>query len=396
MDNKTQFRIGIFGAELESVNFGCAALAYSQLELLRELQDETGIEIECWIFSDDSKKGIEKAKRITGINNLQGKYLVRIKTGLKGILKLSRDINACDLIIDLTYGDSFSDIYGKKNFYLYSLPKLLSIKNKKKLMLGPQTIGPFYSKVVESTARYILRKADKVVVRDKESLRCAKDLAVRDDIAVSSDLAMILPYDRKGNADRIEGKLNIGLNVSLLMWEKSSSSSLKLSLDYQCLITNLIAELQKIGAAVHLITQVYDKKEFSEYSLAKELNKKFKGTVLAPEFADPIEAKNYISGMDVFIGSRMHATIGAFSSGVPVIPLSYSRKFEGLYGALGYDHCVDCTKETQDGALHQIMREISQLEILVLESRNAFRKALEMNQVYFDVLKEYLTYDRRL
>ena len=117
MDNKTQFRIGIFGAELESVNFGCAALAYSQLELLRELQDETGIEIECWIFSDDSKKGIEKAKRITGINNLQGKYLVRIKTGLKGILKLSRDINACDLIIDLTYGDSFSDIYGKKNFF---------------------------------------------------------------------------------------------------------------------------------------------------------------------------------------------------------------------------------------------------------------------------------------
>lgn len=395
MDNKTRIRIGIFGAELESVNFGCAALAYSQLELLRKLRDETGKEIECWIFSDDSVTGIEKAKRITKINNLQGKYLVRIKTGLPGMVKLNRDINACDLIIDLTYGDSFSDIYGKKNFYLYSIPKLISIKNKKKLVLGPQTIGPFYSKAVEHTARYILRKADKVIVRDRESLRCAEDLVIRNDIAVSSDLAMMLPYDRRDGASRIEGRLNVGLNVSLLMWEKGSSSRLKLSLDYQCLITNLIEVLQKTGAAVHLIAHVYDKKEFSEYSLAKELNQKFKGTVLAPEFTDPIEAKNYISGLDVFIGSRMHATIGAFSSGVPVIPLSYSRKFEGLYGALGYDHCVDCTKETQAGALTQIMRDISGLELLTLESKDAFKKALEMNKIYFDILKEYLTCDRR-
>lgn len=44
MDNKTCIRIGIFGVELESVNFGCAALAYSQLELLRELRDKTGNE----------------------------------------------------------------------------------------------------------------------------------------------------------------------------------------------------------------------------------------------------------------------------------------------------------------------------------------------------------------
>ena len=35
--------------------------------------------------------------------------------------------------------------------------------------------------------------------------------------------------------------------------------------------------------------------------------------------------------MNFFIGSRMHATIAAFSSNVPVFPLAYSRKFNGLF-----------------------------------------------------------------
>jgi hypothetical protein len=55
-----------------------------------------------------------------------------------------------------------------------------------------------------------------------------------------------------------------------------------------------------------------------------------------PDFTSASDAKSFISGLDFLIGARMHATIAAFSSGVPVVPISYSRKFEGLYGALGY------------------------------------------------------------
>lgn len=46
--------------------------------------------------------------------------------------------------------------------------------------------------------------------------------------------------------------------------------------------------------------------------------------------------------MDFFVGARMHATIGAFSSGVPVVPMAYSRKFNGLFkDTLQYDAMVD-------------------------------------------------------
>ena len=37
----------------------------------------------------------------------------------------------------------------------------------------------------------------------------------------------------------------------------------------------------------------------------------------------------------------MHATIAAFSSGVPVIPTAYSRKFVGLFNGVGYKNVVD-------------------------------------------------------
>ncbi len=37
----------------------------------------------------------------------------------------------------------------------------------------------------------------------------------------------------------------------------------------------------------------------------------------------------------------MHSTIGALSSGVPVIPVAYSRKFNGLYASLDYPWLID-------------------------------------------------------
>lgn len=46
----------------------------------------------------------------------------------------------------------------------------------------------------------------------------------------------------------------------------------------------------------------------------------------------------------------MHACIAAFSSGVPVVPLAYSRKFNGLFNSLDYKHVLDClTSDTENG-----------------------------------------------
>jgi len=384
-----RLRVGLFGVALESVNFGVTALAFTQIRMLQRLQQEMNTDLELVIFSDDSSETVDRIKEIFHINHLEAKYIVRIKTGIAGLRRLKKDICACDFIIDLTYGDSFSDIYGLKNYYLYSVPKFIAIRNKKWLVLGPQTVGPFYNKLVEKTAIYIMKRAKYIVVRDEMSQKCAEKLTHRQDVLLTSDLAMSLPYEERINENLVSNKINIGLNVSQLLWEKdANNSNLEVSLSYRKLMLQLLDELQKRDIAVHLIVHVYTRSGYTEYSLAEELHKQYSNTILAPKFVDPMDAKAYIAKLDAFIGARMHATIGAFSSGVPVIPVAYSRKFEGLYGLLGYDYCVDLAKETEASALDKIMKHICNLPKLKYDVEKAFEHAEAMNEKYYNLLKE--------
>ena len=77
------------------------------------------------------------------------------------------------------------------------------------------------------------------------------------------------------------------------------------------------------------------------------------------------DAKSYISSMDVFIGARMHATIAAYSSYVPVIPFAYSRKFEGLYNSIGYNYILDGKKMTTDECIKKSIEWIKNKEKLM-------------------------------
>lgn len=53
----------------------------------------------------------------------------------------------------------------------------------------------------------------------------------------------------------------------------------------------------------------------------------------------------------------MHATIAAFSSGVPVLPMAYSRKFNGLFcDTLKYQHILDMKVSMEESALEIVCR----------------------------------------
>jgi polysaccharide pyruvyl transferase WcaK-like protein len=78
-------------------------------------------------------------------------------------------------------------------------------------------------------------------------------------------------------------------------------------------------------------------------ALAEELRKIASPPVLCPASRLTAgEAKWLISRCECFVGARTHATIAAFSSGVPTLSLAYSRKAAGLnkdlFGDLRY--CV--------------------------------------------------------
>ena len=91
--------------------------------------------------------------------------------------------------------------------------------------------------------------------------------------------------------------------------------------------------------------------------------------------------------MDVFIGSRMHSTIAAFSSGIPVIPVAYSRKFEGLFSSLGYNYVIDAQQCDENEAVKKILEYLNQKEILKQKVNLGMSIAREQLDCYRKELK---------
>jgi polysaccharide pyruvyl transferase WcaK-like protein len=186
--------------------------------------------------------------------------------------------------------------------------------------------------------------------------------------------------------------LRVGINVSGLLVNGgySKDNMFGLKSDYADLMRRLIRHFaSRPETEVHLVAHVIsdtfpveDDLKACEM-LCSELPDTVSGNVVvAPRFATPSEAKSYIAGLDFFTGARMHACIAAFSSGVPVVPMAYSRKFAGLFGALGYLHTVDCTNDSADRIESYILESFERRAFLRSEVQVALSTGLDRLGLY--------------
>lgn len=328
-------KIALLGFDVDGSNMGCQALVYSFLSLMDEIYD---CSIEYFVFVYGNSNLDQIRKRFT-----RHKF-VQLTTSLKkpnSQVKLYNVFNSCDYIFDITYGDGFSDMYGKGWNVRTNLNKELANISNSTFVLLPQTYGPYNFYPLKKWAYHIIKKVDYAFSRDDDSAVEVNKKIGSDKVRAYTDLAFLLPYKKIDFGK----KKTIGFNVSSTLWDNIHSSSIKLQTNYQEYCIKTVQKLLEQHYTVHLIPHVIDKSNpqaaENDCRACNNLAKICKDVIVAPAFNDPIEAKNYISGMDAFMGPRMHATIAAFSSNVLTIPVAYSKKFEGLYGSLGYDYLVD-------------------------------------------------------
>ena len=295
-----------------------------------------------------------------------------------------------DLVIDIGAGDSFADIYGAGRLKRMFVLKFLTHLARTPLVAAPQTIGPFTKGWSKFLARLSLRLSALVATRDAMSTKALRDLGYKGTAIEATDVALRLPYDAP--PARAGGPVRVGINVSglLMAGGYTGKNELGIALDYPGLMRELIARFQAMGCEVHLVPHVIVREgpmiKEDDYRASVALANEFPGTVLAPAFNSPSEAKSYIAGMDFFMGARMHACIAAFSSGVPVIPMAYSRKFAGLFGSLGYMRTVDCTSETGEAIRDAILNGFSARTTLQEETKAALTRGLARLQGYEQAL----------
>lgn len=78
----------------------------------------------------------------------------------------------------------------------------------------------------------------------------------------------------------------------------------------------------------------------------------------------------------------MHACIAAYSSGVPVVPMAYSRKFQGLFGALCYGRVIDCLTSNNEDAMKALELAFEDRALLAGEVAAGNRRAKEKVDIY--------------
>ena len=399
-------------------NLGCIALTISSLYLLDCLLKEKNVDYAIYLC-DSSIPGV-------GINVLEcadkqitygycdniyfPKFITKIKHCVKKLIgkkepnfiqvrfdtqenmRKSRCLfKNADAILDIGQGDSFADIYGLGRFESIDSVHVLARKFKKPYAFLPQTIGPFLNKSVEKKAKKSLDCADMIMARDKRSLDYVKEILPDcNNVGEYVDVAFFLPYKR---ASFEKSFVHVGLNISGLLWNGgyTGKNELGLSVDYRRLIRKIIEFFLGIPEVkIHIIPHVrsMDVSQDNDYLISKELVEEYNNSriVLADYFSGPIEAKNYISGMDFFMGARMHSTIAAFSSNIPVVPMAYSRKFNGLFmDTLNYPYMVDLRNDSEEKILDGIRRcysnrnelkniEKEQMESTVVEARKKIEK----------------------
>jgi len=378
-------RIALLGAALNTGNMGVSALAISTLWLLRYEQPEAQVAL--FVGSRDDSPQLAhigcETEAIPVVNYRlspkarRGEHALWI-LGLAMIWRLLpfpfihrrisirnrwiRELSRCHVVADIAGGDSFSDIYGLVRFLVTVLPASVAILMRKRLVLLPQSYGPFRSITSRLLAGWIVRSASIVVSRNAIPGFGIRNLMlkglVRRKAIYCPDVAFSLPVQpvsrdwfipplpkRESDEEPL-----IGLNISGLLFNGGYSGSNMFGLrdPYDVTILALLTKLMDCtGVRIALIPHNFGSISSvnNDFVACETIHRIIVGTygerlhILSVQ-RDPGELKGLIGLCDFFIGSRLHACIAGLSQGIPTVGLSYSSKFHGVFDAIGVRNAV--------------------------------------------------------
>lgn len=376
--------IGLLWHSVDSGNLGVGALTVANLTIAREVAEESGL-APCFVIMgarDDQQPSTSPPNSC----------VVPIDwRSLRPGGSIWRAMGEVDCVLDIGAGDSFADIYGSRRFSFLMISKLMALARGKPLILSPQTIGPFTRRGYRTPASFAMRHSRAVFARDELSRDVAQDMAPSADVRLAVDVAFELPFEDRSR-ERGGARLRVGVNPSGLLFSEAERGTNRfgLSYDYAAFTRLLLAALhERDDVEIHLVPHATSSRDATDDddALCDRLATMFPGAVRVPTFASPSDAKSYISGLDLLVAGRMHACIAAFSTGVPVVPVAYSRKFSGLFGLLGYDAMIPISGMDEAQAITFVLEALERRSALAAAEKAGMAEVGTLLADYRDTLR---------
>lgn len=383
-------KICVFGAAFDTGNMGVSALAAGTLKcILHRFPDAEIILLNygksgfAFPFRAGDMQAMVRfvnmrfSKKCYLKNNIAMLILLSVILKLLPFRKLRRklinsnpclrEIDECDIVASIAGGDSFSDIYGIGRLLYVSLPQILIVLFGKRLILLPQTIGPFNGRIAKAIARYILRHVELIYSRDYQGLKGTESLLGTlqkpDKLRFGFDVGFVVdptpPVDPGLiglPARRKAGSPLVGVNISGLLFRGGLNrrNMFGLKVEYDKLVYHIIDFLIKTKKAdVLLIPHVFGRDGESDTPVCEKTYEALKPLYgdslgIARGTYDQSEIKYVIGLCDFFTGARMHACIAAISQHVPAVSIAYSDKFIGVMQTVGIEASVVDPRKTSE------------------------------------------------
>ena len=364
-------KIALYGNG-SSGNHGCEAIVRGTVELLGS--EINSFRIQSKNPQEDQFYGLEALAQVCPAKSERKKDLrfltayARLKlTGnytdmdglsyLPGVQEVSAD---ADIALSVG-GDNYC--YGGTGIYAYLNRAYKKLRVKTVLWgcsIEPDVVSQ--KSVAEDLARY-----DLIVARESITYEAVK--RVQKNTILAPDPAFFMEPKACSLDDRLCNGNVVGINISPMIISNEKASGMAYE-NYKQLIHYILSETDaKIALIPHVVWASNDDRKvlrqlYDDFDQDPRL-------VLVEDHTAP-ELKYIISQCSFFVGARTHATIAAYSTGVPTLVVGYSVKARGIARDLfgtedGYVLPVQQLRESD---------ELTRAFVRLFEKRDAIRAHL--------------------
>lgn len=216
------------------------------------------------------------------------------------------------------------DIFCYENYRKYNLLHQYALKQVKHSILIGCSIEP--DSLTDHALLKDLETFEFISARELITYNALKNAGLKN-VSYCPDTAFSLPAAETALPDHFIPQNTVGINISPLVLNKSADAELILE-NLRLVVRDV---LSSSSASVAFVPHVVWENNDDRIPLQK-LYQEFQGTgrVCLIEDQDARKLKWIISQCSYFIGARTHATIAAYSTGVPTLALGYSVKSRGI------------------------------------------------------------------
>ena len=241
---------------------------------------------------------------------------------------------------------------------------------KKKIVVFPNSIGPFRTFVGRFLARLIISNVDLILVRETFSLDWIESLGVSTPVVITSDIALLSEFDRlsRGSANNEKPRVVVcpGIYASTLSQRKQRDYVEAHARALDGLVSQHGAEI--VFLPFEVTGKKNDDRMFCELVLKKMENgqsSKIVETATLEDFAFQV------SRASLMLSSRMHSSVISCLLKIPTVVISYDFKQLGLLEQLDLSRYAVNINQISYESLMPIIED-------VWKNLSAIREHLEM------------------